>query len=175
MFNIGVDGQGRARLVADQKLGEADFRAIAAALGEAPVRYRKFGRVRARPAVAGERVTTRWGGKESANTAKEGDWVVTALGPDDAPLRDGDGNENVYVVPAGRFGELYEAVDAGGSVWRPRGIVLALHFPGGFEILAPWGEMQRGASGYLLLNGPDVYGNNADTFEATYQVMPDSD
>jgi len=36
---------------------------------------------------------------------------------------------------------------------------------------APWGERQRARAGYLLLNGTEVYGSNATTFAATYQVI----
>ena len=45
----------------------------------------------------------------------------------------------------------------------------ALSLPGGFDIVAPWGERQTGASGYLLLNGDEVYGISRDAFEATYE------
>jgi hypothetical protein len=37
--------------------------------------------------------------------------------------------------------------------------------------LAPWGQRERAPKGYLLLNGKDVYGNNAGTFEATYEMV----
>ncbi len=41
----------------------------------------------------------------------------------------------------------------------------ALPLPGGFDILAPWGERQTGASGYLLLNGDEVYGSSHEAFD----------
>jgi hypothetical protein len=44
--------------------------------------------------------------------------------------------------------------------------------PAGFDIMAPWGERQVGEQGYLILNGGEVYGNNTDTFEATYELVP---
>jgi hypothetical protein len=45
----------------------------------------------------------------------------------------------------------------------------AIRLPGGFDIAAPWGERQRVPSGYLILNGSEVYGSNAEAFRATYE------
>jgi len=50
-------------------------------------------------------------------------------------------------------------------------VVSALSLPGGFDILAPWGERQTGASGYLLLNGDEVYAASRAAFDATYEVI----
>jgi hypothetical protein len=58
-----------------------------------------------------------------------------------------------------------------GRIFRPKGRVEALRLFAGFEIMAPWGEMQRATDGYLLLNGNEVYGNNRQTFEETYQPI----
>ncbi len=79
-------------------------------------------------------------------------------------------------MPAGRFLELYaplrgKEIARLGKVYRPKGVVTALRFRGGFDILAPWGERQVAPAGYLILNGADVYGNNAETFEATYEAL----
>ena len=38
-------------------------------------------------------------------------------------------------------------------------------FPGGFDIMAPWGRRQATASGYLISNGPEVYGSSKEAFE----------
>jgi hypothetical protein len=37
--------------------------------------------------------------------------------------------------------------------------------------MAPWGERQTGADGYLLMNGEEVYGAGTDAFEKTYEVV----
>ena len=42
---------------------------------------------------------------------------------------------------------------------------------GGFDIAAPWGERQTTAVGYLLCNGPEVYGSSRNAFEGTYEVV----
>jgi hypothetical protein len=53
----------------------------------------------------------------------------------------------------------------------PARTVDALHLSGGFDIVAPWGERQTAPDGYLILSGRQVYGNNAETFAATYEVV----
>lgn len=162
------------RVVSDRKLTPADFDRIARERGKAPQRARKTGSVAATRAEAATNVDTHWNGKETSNVAKPGDWIVTALGPDRQPLIDRDGNRNVYVIVQERFGDLYER-DAGrlaaGDIYRPKAVVEVLPLPSGFDILAPWGERQVGSSGYLIRNGDDVYGNNADTFAATYEIL----
>ena len=165
-------GPGQARLVARDQLTPADFAAIATGLNTLPVRARKAGFITAREATRPERIVTRWNGEETANTAEPGDFIATNLSPERAILRDAGGNANIYVIRAARFPELYEPVASlieHGRVYRARGIVEALPLPGGFEILAPWGEQQRAESGYLLMNGSEIYGNATATFEATYR------
>ena len=171
-----TDTPWRARLFSSEKLTPPDFDAIAAELGTLPVRARKAGLVAARRASRREAIETRWNGKESSNTAGKGDYVVANLSAARAVLRDSEGHANVHVIEAARFPELYER-DEGhnefGDIYRPRAlaIVEALHFPGGFEILAPWGEVQVAPEGYLLRNGNDIYGNNSEPFEATYAAV----
>jgi hypothetical protein len=79
------------------------------------------------------------------------------------------------VIAGARFKELYEPAESAGKdgrrIYRAKGSVLALRLPGGFDIAAPWGERQLAPAGYLILNGQEVYGNNAETFEATYEVL----
>jgi hypothetical protein len=123
-----------------------------------------------------EQIETRWNGRETSNTAEPGDWIVTALSADQMPLRDREGNLNIYVISAERFAELYEptkVVSPSGTVFRSKGVIQALRLEKGFAILAPWGERQCGDSGYLILNGAEVYGNNAETFAATYEILSD--
>lgn len=165
---------GKARLEADAILTPADFTRIAAELGQTPIRARKIGYVAARRAASSERVETYADGKETTNTAQPGDFIVTNLSPGREPLRDRDGHMNVYVITAERFAALYEHTSeksAHGPIYRAKGVVSALALPGGFDILAPWGERQTGASGYLLLNGDEVYGSSAAQFDATYEVL----
>ena len=176
MFSIEWTGSGQrsARVIATDTLGKTEFHRIAAMLGAPAVTARKTGSVAAHKAGNAQRVETRWNGKESANDAAPGDWIVTALGPDGQALRDGEGSTNVYVVREDKFSELYEPsnlASSAGPVFRPKGVVEAIRLEGGFEIEAPWGELQRGDDGWLLLNGDEVYGNHRDTFAATYEIL----
>jgi hypothetical protein len=170
-FRVRAAESGGARLESDERLQPMHFHAIAAQLSQSTVRARKIGYVAARQAARRETVETRWNDTETTNTAQPGDWIVTNLSPKQEPLRDQDGCENTYVITADRFPTLYEATDgrnAHGTVYRAKGVVEALRLPGGFDIIAPWGERQQAPAGYLLLSGDEVYGNNAETFAATY-------
>jgi hypothetical protein len=163
---------GKARLESDAVLTPADFTRIADELGQAPIRARKIGYAAARKATKREVIETRWNGKETTNTARPGDFIVTNLTPERQPLRDDEGQTNVYVIAADKFPALYERTSdkgAHGAIYRAKGIVSALPLPRGFDIVAPWGERQTGASGYLLLNGDEVYGASRAAFEATYE------
>ena len=69
---------------------------------------------------------------------------------------------------------LYEPTEGRndfGAIYRAKGVVSAIRLTGGFDIAAPWGERQQAPAGYLILNGAEVYGNNAETFEATYELV----
>jgi hypothetical protein len=162
------------RLQAATTLDAADFQEIARMLGAAPKRARKIGRVSARKAQERQHLETRWNGKESEITVEPDDWIVTTLSPASEVLRDREGHANTYAIKPERFGELYEPLAGStefGAVYRAKGVVDALFLSGGFESKAPWGEMQRADSGYLLLNGSEVYGNSRETFEATYEII----
>lgn len=165
----------KTRLIADERIDVAGFDEVARRLGTTPRRARKSGLVCAREAIATEPVETRWNGQETVNTAQPGDFVVTLLTSVGDVIRDGDGNANTYVVARERFGQLYEpsphAAVLGEAVYAPKGVVDALELPGGFDIVAPWGEQQTARDGYLLRNGADIYGNNRETFEATYMFI----
>ena len=176
MFEIVKRGLMRdlARLVSDAELSQSDFKAVCDALEEAPVAARKVGFVAARPAHDVEVVSTQWEGEETSNTTEPGDWVVTNLSVDQEVLRDVDGNANTYVIKAQKFSQLYGVTDAAnsfGDIYRSKGEVMSVFLPGGFDILAPWGERQNARSGYLLLNGDEVYGNQTETFRATYERL----
>jgi hypothetical protein len=164
------------RLEADAVLTPADFDRIASEPGRRRLRARKIGFVAARQAAEPEVVETRWNGSETTNRARIGDWIVTSLDPQQQPLRDGGGHTNTYVVPAEGFADLYQLTGAQsglGDVFRAKAVVDAIALPGGFDIVAPWGERQTAPSGYLLCNGTDVHGNHAETFEATYEQLRD--
>jgi hypothetical protein len=178
MFRIVRKGKERAdlRLEADAVLTPADFGRIAEETGAQVVRARKTGYVAARQASKPEVVETRWNGKETTNTARVGDWFVTNLTPKSGALRDGEGHVNTYVILAERFASLYEPTGAQnefGIVYRAKGVVDAIRLPCGFDIVAPWGERQTAPAGCLLCNGKEVYGNNSETFAATYEVLAD--
>ena len=169
-----VTGNGDARLVSTRKLEKGDFFKVAEELGQEPFKARKISLVAGRKAEESESVVTKWNGKETANTAQPGDWVVTNLSPDKTVMRDRTGQENTYVIKAETFPLLYERVDGEnsfGAYHRAKGHVEAIALPGGFEILAPWGQKQTADKGYLILNGKDIYGNNKETFETTYEKL----
>jgi hypothetical protein len=86
-------------------------------------------------------------------------------------LRDRESSLDVYVIAADRFASLYEPTGERsdlGAIYRAKGVVDAIRLTGGFDIAAPWGERQHAPDGYLILNGGEVYGSNAETFRATY-------
>jgi hypothetical protein len=155
-------------------LTPADFENIVRELGGRTLQARKIGYVAAREAAKTELIETRWNGKETANTARPGDWIVTNLSPQCEVLRDRNGHENTYVIAADRFSELYERASGStpfGPAYRARGVVSAIALAGGFDIKAPWGERQTAPTGYLLFNGSEVYGCHSETFAATYEII----
>ena len=165
-----------ARLVADTVLTLEQFEGIAKELGTPPIHARKSGFVAARKATRDEVVETRANGRETTNTARAGDFIVTNLSRQRTPLRDRDGHMNIYAIAAARFPALYEPAggeSAQGPIYRAKGVVSAIPLPGAFDIAAPWGERQTAASGYLLCNGQEVYGSSKDAFEKTYEVVGD--
>ena len=175
LFNIERTGRfGRKpRLVATRQLTPADFRAVAVKLGKRPQTARRIGLVAARQATSSERVETRWNGRESQNTAAPGDWVVTNLSTLGKVLRDKAGFTNVYVIRADKFASLYDrhtGETEAGAIYKAKGDVQVLYFAGGFELVAPWGELQQAPEGYLLLNDAEVYGNNRETFVTSYEI-----
>lgn len=162
------------RLEASHPLTPTDFYTVAKTLSQKARTARKIGMVAVRRSLERERIETRWNGKESEITAEIGDWIVTTLSPTAKVMRDKEGNINTYAIKPDKFADLYEPADAKtdfGSVYRPKGTVRAVFLSGGFEIAAPWGETQHAPIGYLLLNGTDVYGNNQETFEETYEFV----
>ena len=165
---------GRPRVIAQNALTPDEFITLAGELRMVPLRARKSGFVSAVQSTTRQPVITLWNGEETANTAEPGDYIAANLSPLMNVLRDDKGNPNRYVIRAAKFPDLYQ-LDQGhtefGPIYRARGEVLALYLAGGFEIMAPWGEMQRAGDGYLLKNGTEIYGNAKETFEATYRRL----
>ncbi|MCB1522046.1 MAG: hypothetical protein KDJ37_15950 [Hyphomicrobiaceae bacterium] len=171
MIRIETGPGGLPRLVATTQLSREDFEEIAARLGQTAVIARKAGFVAARQSDTAQRIETRWNGRETVANAEPGDWIATNMDADGSPIRDGELNVNVYVIKKDRFPELYAATGGSnehGEIFGSRGTVSAIELGGGFEILAPWGEIQRADAGYLIDNGSEVYGNAKETFAATY-------
>ncbi len=141
------------------------------ALDAAPV-FKKQGSVRARQAEAGEVVVTmlKNGQEETRNAANEGDFIVT----------NPDGEE--YIVPGKKFNARYE-VGAEDGVYLAKGFVRAATNPFGkpIEIMASWGEAQRGDERCLFADVCDEKGNRdgspyiiaADEFARTYKQVED--
>ena len=176
MFKIETRGffRRKKRLVAPTKLAPADFYKVAKSIGVTPLKARKIGYVAARKAEQAETIQTLSDGNETINSAKPGDWIVTNLSPDRVVIRDKSGRENTYVIKAETFPSLYDSI-AGknefGQLFKAKNRVDAVYLSGGFDILAPWGQKQIADVGYLLSSGHDVYGNNASTFDATYEII----
>jgi hypothetical protein len=176
MFAIEKTGHRRdkLRLVTPAMLSATDFDAVARKLGASPLRARKRGLVAARRAAQRERVETQWNGTETGNTAEPGDWIITSLSAGGSVLRDTVGSVNSYVIGAGAFAGLYRAVEGENEFGRFHaaiGTVEVLRLSGGFDIIGPWGERQIAPDGYLVRNGTQVYGNNAETFEASFEIV----
>jgi hypothetical protein len=176
MFKIQSSGvrKKKQRLVSDSVLKTVDFKNVGKAIGVKPFSARKIAFVAARTTRRAKDIETRWNGKETWNTAKPGDFIVTNLTRRKTILRDQAGNVNTYVIKAKTFAKLYAPVSGKnkkGAFYKAKSVVEAIELSGGFDILAPWGQRERAPKGYLLLNGKDVYGNNAGTFQATYEVV----
>ena len=124
MFNIQSKGffRRKNRLVAPTKLEPADFYKVADRIGVTPFKARKIGFVAARKAAQIETVQTRWDGKETTNSARPGDWIVTNLSPAHEVIHDKTGHENTYVIRAETFPSLYDAELAAMS-WRRAGFI----------------------------------------------------
>jgi hypothetical protein len=176
MFEIETSGVRiiKHRLVAGTILKKSDFKRLSARLGTPGVRARKVAFVAARTTRQREDITTYWNGRETTNTARPGDVIVTSLTRRKTILRDKRGNVNQYVVKARTFHKLYGTAPGKnrfGKFFQSKSIVTAIYLAGGFDIIAPWGQRERALRGYLLLSGNTVYGNNAQTFEATYDLL----
>jgi len=141
--------------------------------------YRKFQKVHARPAVAGEViVSVTSGGKETTNTASAGDMVVRNL----TKARE------EYLIDQQSFPKLYKksgSVDDSWKLYDPIGEIRAIEItldlrdllPVGkkFFIMAPWGTEQVAMEGdFLVVPLPElgeIYRIGRSEFEQTYEPV----
>ncbi|MBA3788873.1 hypothetical protein H0X32_00565 [Patescibacteria group bacterium] len=111
--------------------------------------YKKVSIVRARPAIAGERITTTLvdGREETSNRAQEGEWVVT----------NSQGEE--YIVPEEKFNVKYQKGSEEG-IYRAVGFVRAFKNPFGkpIEIQGKRSSLRKGDSDCFIVDGCDEEG-----------------
>lgn len=124
--------------------------------------YQKKVTVSARPAQEGELLVTRLanGEEETKQTLKASQWVVTNPGGEE------------YAIDSEKFEQLYEPLAEGR--FRARGKIKALPNPWEepIQILAPWGEIQFGASDcWVAKNGDSVYLIGDSEFRSTYAML----
>lgn len=141
---------------------------IMSALANARV-FKKYGQVKARPAVVGEKITTtlQGGAEETVNTAQAGDWIVT------------NPSGEQYIISEKKFFARYEATNEDG-VYKAKGSCRAIVNPFGkpIEIMASWGTPQTGGTDCMIADTCDEDGSNmggepylidADAFAKTYK------
>lgn len=183
------------QVVSDRILSADDFLAIESELktkGIEAFDARRTGFVSAQQVGEGGRirVATSFDGVETENWAEPGDWIVANMDksfdnqqPPNSDIsvaeshvvRDEAGSYDRYVLKPQNFAKRYEATShrtSQGVVYRsktPQHPVRAVALPGGFDIIAPWGERQRRSVGYLLLSHGDVYGIYGPSFDMTYE------
>jgi hypothetical protein len=139
--------------------------------------YRKYLKVWAKKAAAGEKITTQTsGGVETTNVAQEGDMIVMNL----TKARE------KYIVTAKKFEERYqyekEAQD-GFSQYHPLGRVVALKVTrdipdlldrnGSFQFMAPWDQPEKVELNDFLVTPPDhseIYRIARKEFFETYKL-----
>ncbi len=157
------DGGEGPLLKSDHPLTSLDVRRISERLGIQRQRARKRGLVAAR--------------RTDIAASGTGDWLVTALDDSGHAIRDRDGRKQTSVIAAERFAALYgpasrRLATEDGDLFERRGILEALRLPGAFDVVAPWGERQQGARGWLLLDGGEVSAITDELFSDGYIVLP---
>jgi len=134
-----------------------------------PGEYVKSARIKARPGVLGEKISTvtASGLHETDNTVTADEktgapaWVVTAPGGEE------------YIVSDSVFQSKYEPADDCGT-YKPKGKpVTAGQTDEDISFTAPWGEiMNIKSGGYLIFSDMnDIYGVQKDEFESTYKKI----
>lgn len=122
---------------------------ILSLLENAPL-YRKYGTVKARTALAGEKISTilEDGTIETAdNVAKMSDFIIT----------NPSGEE--YIISTEKLGQRYDSTDEDG-IYKAKGYCKAIKNPYDkpIEILASWGEPQIGDADCMIADTCDLNG-----------------
>lgn len=156
----------------DKDGGVPQEKAIAEALDRDGKIYGKSGEYRAIRAAAPTPVETvlASGTKETKNTARPGDYILTGVGGER------------YVVEPDVFAARYEPKPGYKDVYLARGQVKAITNPFNrpLHILAPWGEVQNGAADCMVVDPYDPatkkregkpYLINRAEFDATYKIV----
>ncbi len=178
-FVLHKNDDGKPMLISAERLNsEGDFSIIQQQLkymGFEPRRVRKVGLAAARPAtVADLECIACDPGDDQKQKLQPNDWFVVNL---DATGRSPvlkDGKRDSYIIDDRKFSDTYEKATGefeGIEIFRKRAgidVITALPLPGGYDIVQSWGAREPAASGYLLRNGDDVYGIEANVFDATY-------
>lgn len=135
--------------------------------------YEKFTQVDARRAVPGEVIVTHTSdGKETENTAKDGDFVI----------RNHTGAREEYLIPQSKFDTRYERLGAasepGWDLCKAKGRCQAIVYKGpDTQFIAAWGEPMRLRDGDLICTPlpqkGEVYRIAAKEFDETYQPVWD--
>ena len=114
--------------------------------------------------------------RKAIDTARAGDWIVTNLSPQQEALRDREGHANTYVI-AGRavrraFTSRREDATSSAPSTAPRALSKQSGCPAASTSWRPGESGRPSPTGYLLSTVTEVYGNNAETFRATYLELP---
>lgn len=136
-------------------------------LGQGNVKqFDKFGNFIVTKAYAGQKIDTVINGvKETTNTAKEGDNIVTGI------------SGETYLIDDKKLQSRYEFVakTPEGDSYRATGHCFSVKYHGpSFTFTAPWGEEMICDEGDFIAstskdNLDDVYRIEADAFEKTYK------
>jgi len=135
-------------------------------------KYKKTGKVEAEEAKPGEHLVTYTAdGKETENTAKEGDWKIKNI--------DTSGEE--YFISGDKFKDRY-VYSGEGKIYLPTGeceaiklstsLLEKLNFPSTFEFMAPWGEKMIAKKGDYLAttDGKEIYRIAEKEFYSSYSL-----
>ncbi len=140
-------------------------------LHQAPI-YKKHAEVKAQVASGGEVIITQLsdGTKETVNTAKTGDYIVT------------NPSGEKYVISAEKFLKRYEPKPGEPGVFLAKGHCKAIPNPWKrpIKLLASWGEWQYGNADCMIATtfdpetheeGKDPYIIGKREFEQTYKIV----
>lgn len=124
-------------------------------------------------------INTQDGTVQSEKIAQPGDAIMTRLNKDGSPKFGETGELDQWVVDAEKLEKLYNSLgeeNEYGLVVGGNNEVYYVELPEGGIIEAPWGgpqEISNGVLQYSLTTG-EVYLNEADSFESTFDVKTQS-